>query len=119
MASDDNDPTVPVSNILASISAGTHLSTDIPTVPLDDNDESLADQWSSASDDDSNPLNGLADEWSLASDTERDLADEWSLASGTGESPTSSLPTINSQIAVSPTRITINHSLDALELSHD
>jgi hypothetical protein len=111
---------------LVSVSAGTHLSTDlIPTVPLEDNNKSLADQWSSAteddatetgiadewssaSDEDSNPLNQLADEWSSASDTERDSADT-----------TSSLPSNNSDMAVSPTQITLDRPLDDISLSHD
>lgn len=82
----------------------------------EDNETGIADVWSSASDEDSNPLNRVADEWSSASDTERDLDDERSSASDIVESPTSSLPTVNSQMAISSSRITLDRSLDGVLL---
>ena len=130
-SSDDNEPTVPASNTLVSVSAGTHLSTNlIPTVPLESNNRSLADQWSSATEEDTTErdiadewslasddhLNRLANEWSSASDTERDLAEEGSLASDISES---SLLTVNSQMAVSPTQITLDRPLDDFLLFQD
>ena len=72
-ASDNNDPAIQANNTLFFVSASTHLSTDLipTTVPLEYDNESLVDQWSLATEEKATER-GVANEWSSASDEDRD-----------------------------------------------
>ena len=104
----DENPNVPESESADLADEWSSASEDEAT------ERGIADEWSSASDEeDSNPLNRLVDEWSLASDSERDLQ------SSASDISRSSVPTVNSQMAISPSRITLDRPLDAFPLSQD
>jgi len=74
----------------------------------------IAEEWESASDEDKG---SIADVWSSADTNQREgnSADEWTTAS----QDDSSQPTVNSQLAVSPSRITIRPSDTSFILSQD
>ena len=78
----------------------------------------IAKSWSTATHDDTDSIADVP--WSSASQGNKDsIAESWSSASHTDDSGMSSLPIINSQMAVSPSKITIDPSPTSVLISHD
>ena len=121
--SDENNPIIPH----CTSPAGRSILSDNPLASSSIQDWTSEDEekgiritksWLSATDDDGD---SIADgSWSSGSQGKKDsIAGSWSSAPDTNRPEMSSDPTINSQIAISPSKITIDRSLPPLLTSHN